>query len=241
MEGPSLVILKEQLQEFIGLRIVSISGILAYEFKSLQEQILQEVLTWGKHLIIKLENANIRIHFLLFGSCTINENKGREPKLALSFDNGFINFYSVSVKHLQNSISEEYQWEVDIMSKAYDKTYILKKLKKASGIQVGDLLLDQQYFAGSGNIIKCEVLFLLHLHPEADLGNLTTSQLKKLIEEVRNYAFQFYEWKKLQMFKQHWNIYRQKYCPRCSVPVQIKKTGKSDRKSYFCGLCQYFN
>lgn len=75
---------------------------------------------------------------------------------------------------------------------------------------VCDALLDQNVFAGVGNIIKNEVLFRIKIHPENLIGALQSKQLKNLVEEAKNYSFYFYNWKKIYQLRKHWLIYKKK-------------------------------
>ncbi len=47
-----------------------------------------------------------------------------------------------------------------------------------------DALLDQEIFAGSGNIIKNESLFMARIHPESICYQIPDEQLKELLKDV---------------------------------------------------------
>ena len=55
-----------------------------------------------------------------------------------------------------------------------------KKLKEIPDTLVADALLDQNIFAGVGNIIKNEVLWRIKVHPKTKLGDLPTKKLNEL-------------------------------------------------------------
>jgi endonuclease-8 len=97
---------------------------------------------------------------------------------------------------------------------------------------VCDALLDQNVFAGVGNIIKNEVLYRIKVHPCSKLGALPPAKLKQLVEEARTYSYQFLEWKKAFVLRKHWLVHNKGGCPRC----EIKLT--RDRRSFFCVQCQ---
>ena len=67
-EGPSLVILKEEVQEFKGKKIIEVSGNSKENIQQLQGQKIIEFKTWGKHFLICFKTLTLRIHFLLFGN-----------------------------------------------------------------------------------------------------------------------------------------------------------------------------
>ena len=101
-----------------------------------------------------------------------------------------------------------------------------------------DALLNQNIFSGSGNIIKNEVLFRISVHPESKIGKLPGEKLDDLISEARNYSFDFLKWKKAFELKKHWLAHTKKICPRCNLNFLKAKTGKTNRRSFFCENCQ---
>src|SRR5947199_2685398 len=103
-EGPSIVILKEEVQPFTGKVVLEVSGNSKIDQQRLQGQKIIAFKSWGKHFLICFKNFTVRIHFLLFGSYRINENKDAAPRLTLKFKNGFINLYSCSVKFIEGDL-----------------------------------------------------------------------------------------------------------------------------------------
>jgi endonuclease-8 len=175
----------------------------------------------------------------MFGSYRVNETKeGRVPRLSLAFKKGELNFYTCSIKIIEEDPDDVYDWDVDVMSDTWDPKKALASLKKHKNTMVCDALLDQNIFAGVGNIIKNEVLFRIKVHPETLVGKLKSKQLKQLVDEARNYSFDFYEWKKIYQLRKHWLIYKKRKCPRCNIPVTTRHTGKGKRYSFFCENCQ---
>jgi len=120
----------------------------------------------------------------------------------------------------------------------WDPALALDKLRAMPQTLVCDAILDQQVFAGAGNIFKNEVLFRIRVHPLSPLGALPADKPEELVAEVRQYAFDFLTWKKAFVLKQHWQAHRQNICPRCNVDLVKAKLGKSKRQSYFCERCQ---
>jgi endonuclease-8 len=239
MEGPSLVILTEELARFNGETILAVEGNTKIGKELLVGQKILQVASWGKHLILAFESFSIRIHFLMFGSYRINERKvGIPPRLTLFFENDEVTFYSCSIKFIEADLNAIYNWKIDIMSDQWEEKLVFKKVKSLPEHFVCDVLLSQDVFAGVGNIIKNEVLFNIRLHPLTLVKNTPAKILKQLVKEARTYSHNFYTWKKIYELKKHWLIYRKRICPRCSIPIEIKKTGKGQRKSFFCPNCQ---
>ena len=83
MEGPSLVILREELAKFKGKKIIEASGLSKIDYSKLIGKKINSFQTWGKHFLIVLKDVTIRIHFLMFGSYRVNETKETKPRLHL--------------------------------------------------------------------------------------------------------------------------------------------------------------
>ncbi|WP_298733655.1 DNA-formamidopyrimidine glycosylase family protein [uncultured Chitinophaga sp.] len=237
-EGPSIVILKEAVQSFKGKKVVKVSGNTKVAMPVLEGQRVIDFKSWGKHFLICFRRVTIRIHFMLFGSYRINEEKDTPPRLGLQFENGALNFYACSVKLITEPLDEVYDWSGDVLSDTWDPGKARKKLKALPDLLVCDALLEQNIFAGAGNIIKNEVLFRIRVHPRSKVGKLPAKQLNLLIKEAVNYSYDFLEWKKAFVLKKHWLAHTKKICPRCNIPLIKEHLGKTNRRSFFCNNCQ---
>ena len=237
-EGPSIIILKEEVQSFTGKKIIKVEGNSKQDIQRLSRQKIIAFKSWGKHFLICFKTFTVKIHFMLFGSYRINEQKESAPRLRLIFKEGEISFYACSVKFIEEDLDEIYDWEADVMSDLWNPKAAKQKLKKIPDTLVCDALLDQNIFAGVGNIIKNEVLFRIYLHPESRVGGLPAKKLNELITEARIYSFDFLKWKKEYVLKKHWLAHTKKICPRCDIPFIKKHLGKTNRRSFFCTNCQ---
>ena len=237
-EGPSIVILKEAVQSFKGKRILRVSGNTRIDKERMKGQKITDFKSWGKHFLICFPTFAVRIHFMLFGSYRINEEKETPPRLSLQFKNGKLNFYACSVRPIDEPLSEIYDWKSDVMNDNWDPKAAKQKLKLLPEMLVCDALLDQTIFAGVGNIIKNEVLFRIYVHPKSKIGKLPLKQLNALIREARNYSFDFFEWKKQYVLKKHWLAHTKRTCVRCKIPLTKEYLGRTNRRSFFCNNCQ---
>jgi endonuclease-8 len=238
-EGPSIVILKEEASKFEGQKILEVSGNSKIDQSRISGQKIRALKSWGKHFLICFNGFTLRIHFLLFGSYRIDEEKpDTSPRLSFKFKNGELNFYSCSVKFLEGSIDSHYDWSIDVMNDAWNPTKAKIKLKERPNALVCDALLEQDIFAGVGNIIKNEVLYRIKVHPESLVGKLPTAKLNEMIKEARIYSFQFLEWKKKYELKKHWLAHTKNWCLRCDLPIVKKYTGIKNRRSFSCANCQ---
>ncbi|HEY0063350.1 MAG TPA: DNA-formamidopyrimidine glycosylase family protein [Telluria sp.] len=239
-EGPSIFILREEAARFKGKTIAHAEGnTRTVDLSSLEGQKVKAVRSFGKQFLIALPKTALRIHFMLFGSYRIDERKESAPRLSLQFSDGSeLNFYACSVRQIEPALDAAYDWSADVMSPDWDPAQARKKLRAAPDMLACDALLDQTIFAGVGNIIKNEVLFRIRLHPLARIGDLPAPKLRQLVEEARQYSFDFLEWKKAFVLKQHWLAHTKSTCPRCNIPFKKVHLGQSRRRSFYCEQCQ---
>ena len=237
-EGPSIIILKDAVHSFKGKKIIKVEGNSKLGIDAIAGQTVTDFKSWGKHFLICLNDFTVRIHFMLFGSYRINEQKETPPRLSLKFEEGEINFYACSVQFIKEELDDVYDWSADVMNKGWNAEKARAKLKRQPTTLVCDALLDQNIFAGVGNIIKNEVLFRIRVHPESDVGGLPEELLQEMIAEARIYSFDFLEWKKAYVLKKHWLAHTKKICPRCHIPFIKKYAGTTKRRTFFCGNCQ---
>ena len=92
--------------------------------------------------------------------------------------------------------------------------------------------------SGVGNIIKNEVLFRIRVHPLSKVGALSPRKLRDLVEQARQYSFEFLEWKKAFVLRKHWLVQTRRECPRCHIPLSKAHLGVTNRRSFYCEQCQ---
>ena len=195
-EGPSIVILKEELNAFKGKKVLTAEGNSKIDIARMENLKIKDFKSWGKHFLICFDNFFLRIHLLMFGTYSINERKETDPRLRLTFKNGEFSFYTCSIKMIEGNAEVQYNWESDIMSDKWNPMAAEKKLKTLKNTLVCDALLNQEIFSGVGNIIKNEVLFRTRIHPESRVDLLPQKKLDELIKDTHMYSQLFYKWKK---------------------------------------------
>ncbi len=237
-EGPSIVILKEEVQGFSGQPVISVSGNSQIDKSRLLNQTVIAFKSWGKHFLICFAGFTLRIHFLLFGSYRINARKETPVRLNLTFSNGELNLYACSINYLEGDINTHYDWTVDVMNADWDPVKARRTLDTIPDKMICDTLLEQDIFAGVGNIIKNEILYRVYVHPESLTGKLPEMKIREIIEQAQIYSFEFLAWKKQYELKKHWLAHTKTLCVRCNLPLSRKKTGVKKRRSFFCENCQ---
>ncbi len=237
-EGPSIVIFKEAAAKFRGKTVRSSTGNSKLDLSRMEGRRVVAIRSWGKHFLVEFRGFTLRVHMLMFGSYRIDDAKPAPPRVSLTFDNGVLNVYSSSLKYIDEPLDDVYDWRADVMSPEWDPRLARKKLKTEPSVLVCDALLDQEVFAGVGNIIKNEVLFRIRVHPETRVGDLPPRKLGQLISQARQYSFEFLEWKKQFVLRKHWLVHTKSTCPNCGSPLTRKHLGVRKRRTFFCENCQ---
>jgi endonuclease-8 len=238
-EGPSIVILREQVQELQleGTEVLQVSGNTSIDSSRMLGKRIIAFKSWGKHFLICFEAFSLRVHLMMFGTYRINERKDKPARLSLGFKNAELNFYSCSLKFIEGKPDAAYDWSADVMSDQWNPKAARKKMKQKEESLICDILLDQHIFSGVGNIIKNEVLYRTGIHPLSTIKGLPSAKLSAVIREARQYSFDFLEWKKAFVLRKHWLVNTKKLCP-LDHPIQKLYLGKTNRRTFFCTRCQ---
>src|SRR5690606_14092873 len=140
-----------------GRKVLRVSGNSTQDIARMQGKKVLAVRSWGKHFLLEFSGFSLRIHFLLFGSWRFNEERDRPPRLSLGFSKGeVLNLYACSVRFLEGDLDAHYDWSADVMNAGWDASAARRKLRAQPATLAADALLDQDLFAGVGNIIKNE-------------------------------------------------------------------------------------
>ncbi len=237
-EGPSIVLLCEQVARFKGRRIASAEGNAKIDMTRLAGRKVKAFRSWGKQFLIELPDVTVRVHFLLYGSYAIDERKERAPRLRLAFATGELNFYSCAVRLVEGALGDTYDWAADVMSPKWDPAAARRKLAAMPRAFICDALLDQSVFAGVGNIIKNEVLFRVRVHPLSRVSALPAVKVRAIVDQARKYSFEFLKWRRAFELKTHLLVHNKAACPSCQGKLTRAWLGTTDRRSFFCERCQ---
>jgi formamidopyrimidine-DNA glycosylase len=130
---------------------------------------------------------------------------------------------------------------------SYFEKYIFDKNAK-----IKNLLMDQKFVAGLGNIYCNEVLFLCKINPTRSVKKINKTDITKIIKYIKKILEQaiLYGGSSIKNFsstegqggnfQQKFNVYgREKMsCNRSNCLGIIKKVYTSNRSSFFCPKCQ---
>ena len=137
------------------------------------------------------------------------------------------------------------------LKNTFNFTYFKNYIKGRSRV-IKDILMDQKFVSGLGNIYANEILFLSKVKPSRKVKNLKEFELKKIInftKEVLKNAielggssikdFSSSNGKK-GSFQQHFNVYGKKgaACSNTTCRSIIVKSSIFNRSTFFCDNCQ---
>ena len=129
----------------------------------------------------------------------------------------------------------------------YFKNYIVGKERT-----IKDILMDQKFISGLGNIYVNEILFFSGIRPSKKIGKLRDAEIQKIIKFSKKIIFKAImlggssikdfssSSGKKGSFQQYFNVYGKKgeNCPKVKCKEKIKKIVVSNRASFFCNKCQ---
>ena len=137
------------------------------------------------------------------------------------------------------------------LSKNFNKIYFKDFIKKSKK-NIKNLLMDQKFVSGLGNIYVNEVLYMTKIHPLRDCYDLSQLEIKKIIHNIKlilklsisKGGSSIRDFKntsgKSGDFQQLFEVYgrENKNCSRISCKGKIKKLFICNRSSFYCNNCQ---
>jgi len=129
----------------------------------------------------------------------------------------------------------------------YIKIYFKNKKKN-----IKNLLLDQKFVSGIGNIYANEILFYCKINPSKKVKNIKVTDIKKIIyysklvlkKAIRKGGSSIRDFKNISgdqgSFQKNFNVYQRENlkCLNHKCSGIIKKKIISNRSSFFCNICQ---
>ena len=149
---------------------------------------IKDIYSYGKNLILETEDYILLVHLGITGWLQIEKPKIYKYILEFSKTTYYLNDrrrFSKLMLFENSTELEKYleKFGVDILSPQFTLEYfenIIKSKKKL----LCNLLLDQSYFAGLGNYIKNDALYLSKIHPDKKSNNMSENQIKDLYQNI---------------------------------------------------------
>ena len=234
-------IVSERLSAFQGKRVVKSFGGARIQAPRMNSLVIREIFSRGKQLIIAFPDFHVRIHFMMYGSWRVDEERpGVTPRLGLDLEDGKLRFYNCSVRIIDGGLTgPAFDPEIDVTGPSWKKDKVIALTLQKPDELICDVLMDQEIYAGVGNMIKNEALFDARIHPMSVVAAIPRDGLSDLAQRTREFALRLYEVEKAgKGFGGIFGIYRKPRCPASGDRVITKNTGERNRVSYFCPKCQ---
>jgi formamidopyrimidine-DNA glycosylase len=241
-------------------------------FYKLNNSIIERVERFGKYIIIKFDKSALLIHLAMTGQLFLDKGDYLIPKhchwLIQLDDNIQLRFvdtrrfgkvwhksYDDVINYIHSKIGPEI---FDINSESF---VLIAKQPKYKNRILKDLLLEQKFIAGIGNIYASEICYEAFLNPHKIIHELTDKQLenlyyciKRVLEKaIKNGGTTISDYRtgnnKKGNNQNFLKAYKQLECKRCKKEVEdaigetalnypIKKEKIKDRMTYYCPNCQ---
>jgi len=250
---------KNKIKKIIGLRIKKISRRAKFLlfFLSNNNVMLVHLGMTGKFFFINQKNTKYKTSFYY----NINENKDKKydrvifnlsKNQKLIYNDvrkfGFIKF--IKNIDLDQNLHLKYLGPEPLEKKfnfGYFKQYIINKNRT-----IKDILMDQKFISGLGNIYVNEILFFSGIRPIKKVKNLSENEIKKIIKftriilnkaialggsSIKNFSSNN---GKMGLFQQYFCVYGKKgeKCSKKSCGSNIIKIVISNRATFYCDNCQ---
>ena len=250
---------RKKIKNIIGLRLKKISRKSKYLLFFFDKDIVMLVhlgMT-GKFFFINDKKTKYKTSFYY----DINDNKDKKhDRLIFNLSNnqkliyndvrkfGFIKFFKRdnldNIVHIKNLGPEPLSAQFNFQ---YFKNYILKRNRT-----IKDILMDQKFVSGLGNIYVNEILFYSGISPIKKVNNLSNIEIKKIVRftkkviskaiilggsSIKNFSSSS---GKRGSFQQYFNVYGKKgeKCSNKKCKNNIIKIILANRASFYCPKCQ---
>jgi formamidopyrimidine-DNA glycosylase len=248
----------KQFYKIKGQKIISVERRSKYLFLNLNGKltILAHLGMTGKFFIVNKDNKKQKTSFYYL----IKNNESKHDHLTIYFNNGLKLIYNDVRKFgfLKLLKSEDIFMSKHLkflgpepLTKEFNLNYIIKYVRNKE-ITIKNLLMNQKFIAGLGNIYCNEILFLCKLNPLTIVKKIKKKELKNIVKFTKKILrksiiqggssikdFSNTEGKSGN-FQQKFNVYNREKseCNRKNCLGIIKKIYTSNRSSFFCTRCQ---
>lgn len=251
-EGDSIVRLARRLEPALRGREIAAATApnprspLRRSARRLEGLRVESIETRGKHLLIHLdEGLSLHSHLGMNGSWRLDEGGGfgRPERTAwLLLDPGGARVAQFGGPTLRLVRRPELARDSrlaslgpDILAPEFDLEAAATRLR-ASGMEVGEALLDQTLVCGIGNIFKAEACFEAGIDPWRGSASLSRKDSDRLLATARKQMLEAVE-----TGRRPGRVYRRagRPCPRCRrSEVRSRPQGDDGRTTYWCPNCQ---
>ncbi len=250
---------KYNVKKIVGLRIKRIerrSKFLLFFFNKNIIMLVHLGMT-GKLFFVNQKNIKFKTSFYYNVE---NNNDHKHDRVVFSFNNnqkliyndvrkfGFIKF--LNNKNINDNLHLN-NLGPEPLEKEFNFIYFTKFIKNRNRV-IKDILMDQNFVSGIGNIYASEILFLSKIKPIRKVKRLKSFEIQKIIKFTKKILknsiklggssikdFSSSNGKK-GSFQQHFNVYGKKDepCSNINCKSKIIRSVISNRATFYCSKCQ---
>jgi endonuclease-8 len=209
-------------------------------------QVVDEVLSRGKHLFIRVGAASIHSHLKMDGSWVIGGFRGPQHRIRIVLGTADSMAFGIDLGIL-DVLERDHDQEVvahlgpDLLGPDWDPHVAAANLLAEPDRELADALLDQRVMAGVGNVFANELCFVFGRAPGAPVGTIADSlrvvqRARDMLWLNRNRPNRIITGN-TRRGQQFWVYGRSgEPCRRCGTPIMRDDGG--DRIRYWCPSCQ---
>ncbi|UXA14900.1 DNA glycosylase [Mycobacterium sp. SMC-8] len=217
-----------------------------YAAVDLSGQVVDEVLSRGKHLFIRVGQASIHSHLKMEGAWVIGRVRVPEYKIRIVLETAQSRASGVDLGVLEvldraTDMDAVAHLGPDLLGPDWSAPVAAANLMAHPDRPLAEALLDQRVLAGVGNVYANEISFVFGLRPSTAVGELTDPL------RVVNRAQQMLWLNRIRLNRTTtgntrpgqdvWVYGRAGLpCRRCGTLIETDKGG--DRVTYWCATCQ---
>jgi endonuclease-8 len=257
-EGDTVWLTAHRLHQALAGREVTVFDLRvpALATTDLRGRTVEEVVARGKHLLTRFDGGlTLHSHLRMDGSWYLTragERARRHPEHMIRALVGNADWLATGYRvHDLRIVTRAGEDELvghlgpDLLGPDWDPAAAVANLRRGPDVAIGEALLDQRNLAGVGNLYKCEVLFVEHVHPwtpageVADLDRLVATA-QRLMRANRDHPEQSTTGY-TERSRAHWVYERAgQACLRCRTLIRRAEQGAPPRarSTYWCPSCQ---
>ena len=233
----------------------------AFATADLSGQVVQEVVSRGKHLLVRTDRGvSVHSHLGMDGAWRLYEPGERWRGRSFEVRGVLETDRAIAVGHrlrrlevLRTAAEAEVLGHLgpDVLGPDWDEAEAARRLTGSPGRPVGEALMDQRVMAGPGNVYRSEVCFLAGVDPRTRVGDaedpLILIRLMKSLMERNRAGERRVTTDDPRAGRELWVYGRAgRPCRRCGTPIRSFAQGGSgtqgrpggSRITYWCPSCQ---
>jgi formamidopyrimidine-DNA glycosylase len=143
----------------------------------------------GKYLFFELDNGKfLHFHLRMTGRLLLSKTHPQYACISFLLDNGMTLWYcdsrTLGRVALYPKIPDAVKSMTDAVNDNYDAMWLYEKLKSRS-TPIKDVLLDQHFLAGIGNIYACEICFRSRISPYRLANKVKRKEAEPLYQAIK--------------------------------------------------------